>query len=124
MATRIIHFGEDTCHRLSVLKSAGYFVAECDDVTQLQAALQSELGIDAVLLTDREGEAFEDAIRIARSFSSVPLILFRDTNLNIAEAGFDLVIPVLTPPEQWLDELGALIKRMHAIGTRSVKLRA
>jgi len=124
MATRIVHFGEDTCHRLSVLKSAGYFVAKCDNVEQLQAALQSEYGADAVLMTDRDGEVPQDAMKVARTYSSAPLILFRDTNRNIAEIGFDLVVPVLTPPEQWLDELGVVIKRSQAIGKRSAKLRA
>jgi hypothetical protein len=111
MAARIIHFGADNCHRLWVLKSAGYFIDDCQSVVQLRTILQSGIDPDAVAFTESERFAPEEAVEVARSHSSAPLILFRETHNECAESAFDLVVPVLEPPEAWLNSVAALIAR-------------
>lgn len=114
MAARVIHFGPDDCHRLMVLRSAGYSVDGCNSLNQLRASLVS--GADAVLMSDAEGIAPQDAVALARMQSSAPVVLFRSTNLSYEDSGFDLVVHSLTPPEVWLNQVDALIA-----GTRTLQ---
>jgi hypothetical protein len=121
MAVRILHFGQEFCHRLPVLKSAGYRVDECVSISQLQFRFQSGFQPDAVSMAEYGGSAPVDAVPAIRSFCSAPLILFRETNLVPNPNGegdydgyrFDLVIPALTQPSEWLDEIAAVIHRSH-----------
>jgi hypothetical protein len=115
MAARIIHFGADNCHRLWVLKSAGYFIDDCQSVVQLRTALQSGINPDAVAFTENERFAPGEAVEVTRSHSSAPLILFRETHNDCVESVFDLVVPVLEPPEAWLTSVAALIAKSQAI---------
>jgi len=117
MAARVIHFGPDDCHRLMVLRSAGYAVDNCNSLVQLRSSLVAGGGADAVLVSDGDGIAPETAIAVARSHSSAPVVLFRSTSLSYRDSGFDLVVHSLTPPEVWLNQVDALI-------ARSVELRA
>jgi hypothetical protein len=110
MTARIVYFGEDTCHRLSVLKRTGYFVADCKSLEQLHTTLQFWTEADAVLMADDNGDISRDAIALTRSRSSALLILFRDSNRDDAESDFDWVVPVLTPPSNWLKDIAALIE--------------
>lgn len=119
MAARIIHFGADNCHRLWVLKSAGYFVDDCQSVMQLRTVLQSGMDPDAVAFTEAERFAPQEALEVTRSHSSAPLILFRETQNDFVEWAFDLVVPVLEPPEAWLNSVAALIAKSQAIRARS-----
>ena len=121
MAARILHYGQDPCHRLFVLRSAGYSVGQCGSVTQLRAALLSE-ETDAVVITDCPSPASPDAVDVTRSQSSARLILFRDTNADTREEDFDLIIPALTPPAQWLNDIAILIEQSRAIRDRSSRL--
>jgi hypothetical protein len=122
MAARIIHFGADNCHRLWVLKSAGYFIDDCQSVVQLRTVLQSGTDPDAVAFTENERFAPEEAVEVTRSHSSAPLILFRETHNDCVESVFDLVVPVLEPPEAWLTSVAALIARSQAIRASSEAL--
>jgi hypothetical protein len=123
MVARIVHIGSDSCHRLPVLKSAGYSIDNCSSVAQLHAALQARDEADAVVLTESDGAVPEDAVSLARSSSTAPLILFPSRNVHYDESDFDLVVPVLTPPEQWLDDIATLIERCRDIRMRSQCLR-
>ncbi len=111
MAARVIHFGPDDCHRRMVLQSAGYFVDECGSLGELRSRLLSGAAFEAVLMSEVEGLTPGDAASIARMHSCVPVVLFRGTNLTYEESKFDLVIHALTPPEEWLTEVEALIER-------------
>jgi hypothetical protein len=114
MFTRVIHFGPDDCHRLMVLRSAGYEVEDCDSPLQLSALLSSGASAEAVIMSDGEGVSHEEALAVARTHSNLPLILFRSTNRAYEEFEFDLVVQVLTPPEAWLNDVDALIERTRA----------
>jgi len=116
MAARVIHFGPDDCHRLMVLRSAGYAVDGCASLAQLRASLQAGGEADAVLMTEGDGVAPEDAASLAKSCSSAPVILFSGTNRAYEGAAIDLVVHSLTPPEVWLNEVDALIAKSRVLG--------
>lgn len=115
MAARIIHVGTDSCHRLPVLESAGYRVETCISVPELRDALTAEEQLDAIVISEGAGGAHPDAVSLARSHSSAPIVLFRETQLSFAESSFDLVVPVLAPPQTWLADIAALITRFRSL---------
>jgi hypothetical protein len=110
MVVRILYFGRDTCHRLPVLASAGYYVENCDSVEELGVALEDREEAAALLLSDREDDVGGRAIAFMRSHSDVPVVIFRDANGDRNEAAVDLDVPTLTPPSEWLQEISALIE--------------
>jgi hypothetical protein len=117
MAAKIVYFGTDNCHRLPVLRRAGYVVENCQSAEHLRGLLASG-DIDAVLTTDREGDV-PDVVALVRSQSALPLVLFRDSNHSSNERRFELVIAALTAPPNWLAELALLIHAAPAFGERS-----
>jgi hypothetical protein len=122
MAARVIHFGPDDCHRLMVLRSAGYSVDDCGSLLQLRACLASGAIPDALLMSDGGPVMPEEAIALARTHVSLPVILFRNTTLTYEESGIDLVVPSLTPPEIWLIEVEGLIEKSRTLRTVSESL--
>ena len=119
MGVQIVHYGVDDCHRVPVLKFAGYSISDCRSIAQLNAALQSTQEPGAVVMTEIEALAPKRAVWIARSTSAAPLVLFPGRSSSILEPEFDLVIPALTPPEQWLSEVAELIDRCFMLRARS-----
>jgi hypothetical protein len=115
MAARVIHFGPDDCHRLMVLRSAGYKVDGCVSLGQLRASLLAAGEAGAVLVSDGEGVVPEDAASLARSCCSAPVVLFNRTNRSFESVTFDLVVHSLTPPEVWLREVGELIAKNRVL---------
>jgi len=124
MGVRIVHYGVDDCHRVPVLKFAGYSIADCQSIAQLHAALQSTLMAGAVVMSEIDDLAPRRAVSIVRTISTAPLVLFPGRASSILEPEFDLVIPALTPPEQWLGEMAELIDRYFANRIRSQALKA
>jgi hypothetical protein len=112
---RVIHFGPDDCHRLMVLRSAGYAVENCDSLRQLGMSLSGGASAEAVLMSDGEGVSALEALKVARTHSALPLVLFRSANHRYEELGFDLVVHSLTPPEVWLNDVETLIERTRAV---------
>src|SRR5947207_11384797 len=115
MAARVIHFGVDDCYRLSVLRRAGYDIDDCDNLNQLQAALESRADADAVMVNDSTGAVPEFAISLARSRSSAPIILFPNSSRTYGSEEVDLIVPCFTPPEEWLLKLANLIVRSRTL---------
>jgi hypothetical protein len=122
MAARVIHFGPDDCHRLMVLRSAGFAVDGCLSLAQFRASLLNGSHVDAVLLSDGEGIAPEDAAVLARSCSSAPVVLFSGTDRTYEGATFDLIVHSLTAPEVWLHEVDALIANSRLLGGQLLAL--
>ena len=110
MAARIIYLGTDTCYRLPVLVRAGYQVESYASTDSLREAMHALARVDAILLTDRDGAEPEEALALARANGLVPVILFRDHNWDGAVGEFDLVVPPLTPPRYWLEQIEFLIR--------------
>ncbi len=111
MIAKVIHFGTDECHRLMVLRSAGYAVENCASLAQLCACLAAGEPADAVLMSDSDHATPREAVALVRALSDLPVVLFRNTNIAYEESAFDLVVQCLTPPEVWLDQVDALIER-------------
>lgn len=111
---RIIHFGTDDCHRVSVLRSAGYRVEDCRSLHTFGEALTADGELDAVFITEREGDLQGEAISLAQTRSSAPLVLFRRSHSDLSGGNFDLVIDSLTSPQNWLEEIGQLIARSQS----------
>lgn len=110
-SARILHFGKDDCHRLSVLRSAGYAVEDCRSLRAFREALEADGKPDAVFITEREDSLQGIAISLSKSCSLAPLVLFRRRHGDLREEGFDLVVDSLTSPARWLGEVGDLIAR-------------
>jgi hypothetical protein len=108
---RLIHFGSDDCHRVNVLRSAGYSVDDCRSMRAFREALSADRKPAAVFITEREGDPTGDAISLTKSHSAAPVIFFRRSHCDLSNENFDLVIESLTPPEQWLQEIDQLIAR-------------
>jgi len=108
---RIIHFGEDSCHRRMVLEGAGYSVEKCDSITEIESRLRSQKPPDAVVITDEDGNASRDAVSLANAALSPPVIVFANGYKTYPESAFDLVIPLFTSPANWLARIGETIER-------------
>ena len=109
MTATIVHFGQDNCFRLLVLRGAGYIVEACDSLDRLATLLTT--GVEAVLLEDEAEFPIVEALALTRVRSQVPVILFlNDPDAPVPE-GFDLVIPTLTAPHAWLNQIAHLLDR-------------
>jgi hypothetical protein len=117
MAARVIHYGLDECHRLRILRNAGYAVDDCHSLPQLREALSTDGGAEAVFITEEIGYLPEAAVSLTKSSSRAPLVLFRCSTGEYEEEKFDLVVESLTPPQQWLSEVETLI--LHSQGVRA-----
>lgn len=122
MPSKVIHVGEDICHRLPVLESAGYRVEACTSIPEIQAALDPKEPPDAVLISEGNGTHLK-IVSVVRQFSSAPIVLFRETQREFSQAAFDLVIPVLDPPAAWLADIAALIARSRKLIAESQALQ-
>jgi len=111
MGSRVIHFGPDDCHRLMVLRSAGYAIDDCRSLIQLRDCLAGGPAAEALLMSDSVEAAPLEAVALARAHPTLPVIFFCSTNLSYEELGVDLVVHCLTPPEVWLDEVDSLIEK-------------
>jgi hypothetical protein len=124
MAARIVHFGSDSCNRLIVLQNAGYVLEDCLYLPNLSSALQVGDDPAAVVMSEaREVARRRDAITLVRSRSLAPLILFQSHTYTDDEPEFDLVIPVLTPPKEWLEKIAATIERSRSLLSDSRSIR-
>jgi hypothetical protein len=119
MPARVIHFGPDDCHRLMVLRSAGYAVDDCHSLVELRTTLANDAAPDALVTSDAEGFEPKEAIALVKTRASIPVVLFRSTNLACEDSGVDLVVHCLTPPEVWLSEVDALIEKCRGARPRS-----
>jgi|HubBroStandDraft_5_1064220.scaffolds.fasta_scaffold85200_3 hypothetical protein len=115
MGPRIIHVGLDDCHRIAVLKNAGYEVVGCNTNSLLHAALVGVHEISALLISESDdAESSDDAISLTCSNSTAPLILFQSESRRYDESEFDLVIRRLTAPREWLSEIAMVIEQRRS----------
>lgn len=123
MAARLLHFGPDDCNRLIVLQSAGYAVDLCSSFQDLQSAFDGSLRPDAVLMTANGDTVHREAISLVRSYPPTPLILFERSGYSIQETEFDLVVPALTSPSEWLRKIADLIQYSRTLIVSSQQVR-
>ena len=72
MAARVIYFGSDDCHRVAVLRSAGYEVRESNSLNNLGLDLQRDEQIDAVIVSEDNPETAEKAVDLVREHKIAP----------------------------------------------------
>lgn len=123
MTARVIHFGWDHCHRVQVLRAAGYEVREALSLETLELDLERDGQVDAVVLSEDERQSVERACEIARSRSSGPVIVFRRSLRELDERKFDLVYPWVVSPHVWLAEAAELIAQSRASRAQAQQLR-
>jgi hypothetical protein len=123
MAASIIHFGADECCRLLILRSVGYTVNDCTSVAKLKSFLEEDGGTDAIVLSEVHAGKARQAVATTRSYTSAPLILFEGPDRLGNESEFDLVIPPLSSPEEWLQRIADTIKQSRALLAKSKLLR-
>jgi hypothetical protein len=111
MAMRIVHFGSDTFNRVAALKSKGYSVDKCNSLAELHASLVGFLPADAVAIAEGDGTVTDQAISLTRAISAAPLILFRNGNHHCNRPEVDLVVPLNTGTDKWLNDISELIAR-------------
>src|SRR5579871_2860155 len=122
MAAHVLHFGDDDYHRISILESAGYRVEQCKSLIQLTVALKAHDDPEAIFLTESEVHQPEDAATLARESTLAPVILFRTGTVSRSEADFDLIVPTLASPQEWLHDVQTLIDCSRKIRARSQAL--
>jgi len=114
---RIIHFGEDSCHRLMVLEGVGYTVERCESIQDIEFYLRSPHLPDAVVISGELQRASRVATFLSNADLPLPVILFGGTDESYSESEYDLVIPALTSPSDWLSSIEETIERFR--GSRS-----
>ena len=130
MAARVLHFGEQPCPALPLLRSAGYAVECCGSVLQFQGSLEGGSEPDAVSMTDEMVSDHPAAVSLARAHTSAPLILFRktdrnwfpDVEYNPVEPEFDLIVPRAAPPAEWLCDVADAIEQSRTIRALSEQI--
>jgi hypothetical protein len=53
----------------------------------------------------------QDVVALVKTQSCVPIVLFPNANVSFENAGVDLVVDCLTPPEVWLNDVEGLIEK-------------
>jgi hypothetical protein len=124
MADRILYFGRDDCNRIIVLRRAGYDIHTCPSLVTLDTALQDRPEPDAVVIPGVVPmPERHNAVTLVNSLSSAPLVLFESGYDGPDESEFDLVIPNLTPPEEWLESISQTIERSRVLHAQSISIR-
>jgi hypothetical protein len=104
----ILFVGDDPCARADVLEHVGYKVARCAcDTDALGQALRHP--VDAVLFQCRPEPPSEAVLSTCRKLTNAPILLFADHNSFFNTRDFDVVVPNLCNPREWLSELGGMI---------------
>ncbi len=116
----VIHYGFDSCHRIPLLSRAGFDVAGCDSLAGLRNLLEQSV-FDAILLTESPAEPL---IHTARRLSTAPLVWFPSDPSTERDERFDLIIPPLTRPEEWIASVQNLLTESRKIQAQSAALRA
>jgi hypothetical protein len=111
-AARVLHFGDDECHRLTVLRQAGYDAGICRSGPQLIEHVQQAVH-DAILFPDLPDEDLQ--LNDLRSRTSIPFVLFGSPLDPAQSVPFDLIISPITSPVAWLQHLALTIERARRL---------
>jgi hypothetical protein len=105
----ILYYGTDDCLRIPVLQVAGFHVARCASLTELETWLTETPEIAAVLFEESRARNADAAAELARKCSTAALVLFRHPSGDSSEAKFDRVIAPATPPLHWLRKVAEIL---------------
>ena len=110
---RIIHFGEDSCHRLMVLEGVGYVVQRCESIQDIEFYLRSPHLPDAIIISGELQRTPRVATFLSNADLPLPVILFAGPDESYIETEYDLIIPALTSPLDWLSNIEETIERFQ-----------
>lgn len=122
MAASVLYFGPDEWNRVQVLESAGYAVHQCLKISELESALKEP---PSVVLINSFGHhfSFAPAVDLVHTQATLtPVIVFPSPGESRFEKSVDLVVPPLTPPEEWLRDMAALLERSRVVQKASQPL--
>jgi hypothetical protein len=120
-AARVLHFGEDECHRLIVLHQAGYDAVLCHSGPHLVQQMQQP-DFDAVLFPRLPAKRL--LLNELRASTIVPFVLFGFPLDPSHPAPFDLIIDPITDPAIWLRQLSQTIGLARDVRKRSALVRS
>jgi hypothetical protein len=121
---KVIHFGNDDCHRVQSLRRVGFEVFVSNSLDRLRLQLESETGVGAVLVSEETPQQAEQAAALVREYCDVPLILFRDSEVALDESRYDRVYTSRVPTPHWLYETAVLVDQSQTLRTNSERLKA
>jgi len=101
----VLYCGADDCLRIPVLRVAGFRVAHCASIGELENRLESDPETAVVLFEEGRGRSADAAVDLARLRSTAALVLFRHPAGDSSEEKFDLIIDPATLPARWLQSL-------------------
>ena len=122
MPARIIHFGDDHWHRVSVLQHAGVKVDVCRTAGELVSNLRTGTDPDAIVISQSRAVDPITAKSLARTVTLAPVILFPQHPHEPDAREFDMVVQPLTPPDDWLGDFWALIGQSRELHAQSEAL--
>ncbi|MGH9561205.1 MAG: hypothetical protein ACRD3S_07095 [Terracidiphilus sp.] len=123
-AATILHVGEDACYRIPLLERAGVLAVrtECS-VRAIENVFAAATTFSGIAFHNELSPTVCTVAVTARKLSTAPLILFQNTLTDCDEELFDLVVPVQTPPEIWLESLRETIRAARELKDASQQLR-
>lgn len=122
MAASLLHFGVDECNRVLLLRDRGYSVDLCLTLGEFHSTLANRAEAQAVLVPERPGIERREVVTLTRTTSRAALVLFSGTYTEEAPE-FDLVIPPLDSPADWLQKIAILIEKSRALNSASRVIR-
>jgi hypothetical protein len=96
-----------------VFEGVGHSVEKCNSIEDIEFRLQSPDRPDALVISGELGKAPRVATYLANAELPLPVILFAEMDEFYTESAFDLVIPVLTSPSDWLSRIEETIVRFR-----------
>jgi hypothetical protein len=123
MAARVVCFGADDCNRSLVLRNVGYQVDRCPSLIEFRTLIRERADADAVLVTERPTADRRQVVTLTREHSRARLVLFDNSYDDTDEGAYDLIVPPLTPPREWLREIADLIERSQNSFAASTAIR-
>lgn len=121
MAASVLHVGIDDCNRALVLRDNGYSVEVCPTFEEFRSTIEQRSDAEAVLVTERPGRERNEIVTLTRSWSRAPLVLFSSSYEEATE--FDLLIPPLVHPSEWLRRIATIIEQSRAFSAASQAIR-
>ncbi|MBB6143085.1 hypothetical protein HNQ77_001029 [Silvibacterium bohemicum] len=122
-AATILNVGEDLCHRVPVMETAGFDVyhSECS-VSGIHVAFAQAKVFSAIAFQSPRYPLLPTVMSTARSLSRAPFVLFDDPSVDSDERAFDLIISSQMPPAVWLKSLQSAIEDARRISLFSRQL--
>jgi CheY-like chemotaxis protein len=108
-AVYIVHFGQDDCRRLMILRNAGYTVQQYSSEAELVRSSESGALVDLICVSEGPLPPPSETLITVKTNCLAPVILFRTTTLAHSDFKFDLEIDPQTPPNQWLSDVETLL---------------